>query len=232
MTDKDKIIIRSFKEGDRGPLRKLCADTAFMGEPVERFFPDRELFCDWASVYYTDYEPQSIFVAEYENPPGGEACLAARQAGQICGYVMGAKDESRYRKASAELSKACLNRAWGRVLFESCSRNLFFSLVKSFMSGEFKRPDFSRHYPAHLHINVAKPFRGSGIGSMLINRFEEYLRGNKIYGARLSTISPRANRFFQKQGFGILYRRRVTYFDSLTQEEIYLSMYGKILERG
>lgn len=218
MTDKDKIIIRSFKEGDRGPLRKLCADTAFMGEPVERFFPDRELFCDWASVYYTDYEPQSIFVAEYEN--------------QICGYVMGAKDESRYRKASAELSKACLNRAWGRVLFESCSRNLFFSLVKSFMSGEFKRPDFSRHYPAHLHINVAKPFRGSGIGSMLINRFEEYLRGNKIYGARLSTISPRANRFFQKQGFGILYRRRVTYFDSLTQEEIYLSMYGKILERG
>ena len=218
MIDKDKIIIRSFKEDDRAPLRKLCADTAFMGEPVERFCPDRELFADWACSYYTDYEPESIFVAEYEN--------------QLCGYVMGAKDESRYRKASAELSRPCLNRALGRLLFEPSSRRLLLSLVKSFMSGEFKRPDFSRHYPAHLHINVDKAFRGSGIGSMLMNRFEDYLRSSKVYGARLATISARANRFFQKQGFGILYRRRVTYFDYLAQEEIYLSMYSKILERG
>lgn len=218
MIDKDKIIIRSFKEGDRGPLRKLCADTAFMGEGVERFFPDRELFCDWASVYYTDYEPQSIFVAEYEN--------------QLCGYVMGAKDEPKYRGVSAELSMVCLNRAWGRLLFETSPRKLLFGLVKSFIFGEFKRPDFSRHYPAHLHINVDKAFRGSGIGSMLMNRFEDYLRSSKVYGARLATISARANRFFQKQGFGILYRRRVTYFDYLAREEIYLSMYGKTLERG
>lgn len=218
MIDKDKIIIRSFKEDDRAPLRKLCADTAFMGEPMERFFPDRELFCDWACSYYTDYEPESIFVAEYE--------------GGVSGYIMGSKDEPKYRKASAELSRPCLNRALRRLLFEPSSRRLLLSLVKSFMSGEFKRPDFSRHYPAHLHINVDKAFRGSGIGSMLMNRFEDYLRSSKVYGARLATISARANRFFQKQGFGILYRRRVTYFDYLAREEIYLSMYGKTLERG
>ena len=218
MMDKSKIIIRSFKKDDRGPLRKLCADTAFMGEPVERFFPDRELFCDWACSYYTDYEPESIFVAEYE--------------GGVSGYIMGSKDEPKYRRVSAELSRLFLKRTLGRFLFESSSRSLLFSLVKSFMSGEFKRPDFSRHYPAHLHINVDKAFRGSGIGSMLMNRFEDYLRSSKVYGARLATISARANRFFQKQGFGILYRRRVTYFDYLAPEEIYLSMYGKILERG
>ncbi len=214
--DKDKIIIRSFKKDDRGPLRKLCADTAFMGEPVERFFPDRELFADWASAYYTDYEPESIFVAEYE--------------GSLCGYIMGSKDEPRYRRVSAELSRLFLKRTLGRFLFGPSSRNLLLSLAKSFVAGEFKRPDFSRYYPAHLHINVDKAFRNAGAGSMLMSEFEDYLLGAKVRGARLATISARANRFFQKQGFGLLYRRRVTYFDSLTPEEVYLSMYGKLLE--
>ena len=214
--DKDKIIIRSFKKDDRGPLRKLCADTAFMGEPVERFFPDRELFADWACSYYTDYEPESIFVAEYE--------------GSLRGYIMGSKDELRYRRVSAELSRLFLKRTLGRFLFGPSSRNLLLSLAKSFVSGEFKRPDFSRYYPAHLHINMDKAFRNVGAGTMLISEFEDYLLGAKVQGARLATISARANRFFQKQGFGLLYRRRVTYFDYLTREEIYLSMYGKILE--
>ena len=218
MMDKSKIIIRSFEKDDRGPLRKLCADTAFMGEPVEKFCPDRELFADWACSYYTDYEPESIFVAEYE--------------GRVRGYIMGSKDELKYRRVSAELSRLLLKRTLGRFLFEPSSRRLLFNLAKSFVSGEFKRPDFSRHYPAHLHINLDKAFRGNGIGPMLIFRFESYLLGVKVYGVRLATISARANRFFQKQGFGILYRRRVTYFDYLAREEIYLSMYGKTLERG
>lgn len=216
MINKDKIIIRSFKKDDRGPLRKLCADTAFIGEPVERFFQDRELFADWACVYYTDYEPESIFVAEYE--------------GCVRGYIMGSKDEPGYRRVSAELSRSFLKRTLGRLLCEPSDRRLLFSLAKSFVSGEFKRPDFSRHYPAHLHINVDKGFRGSGIGAMLMARFEDYLERAKVDAVRLSTISARANRFFQKQGFGLLYRRRVTYFDYLAREEIYLSMYGKLLE--
>ena len=73
--------------------------------------------------------------------------------------------------------------------------------------------------------------RGSGIGSMLMNRFEDYLRSSKVYGARLATISARANRFFQERGFWHFIPAQGDLFpDYLAPEEIYLSMYGKILE--
>ncbi|MDP3143475.1 MAG: GNAT family acetyltransferase, partial [Candidatus Omnitrophota bacterium] len=58
--------IRHFKPADRDAVRKICCDTAFMGEPAENFFDDRKIFADVAISYYTDYEPESLFIAENE----------------------------------------------------------------------------------------------------------------------------------------------------------------------
>lgn len=213
---QDKLLIRRFGPSDRNALRQLCSDTAFMGRPVEIFLKDRDLFADWATVYYTDYEPESIFLAECDK--------------RIVGYIMGClKEKECDRIFSRELYPKLLRRSLNSLLLEPSSRALLFNLGRSFLRGEFKRPDFSKIYPAHLHINVDSGFRGSGIGSGLLNKFMNYLVSRGVKAVRLATISKKANRFFEKSHFGLLYRKRMTYFDYLLQEKLYLSIYGKML---
>lgn len=217
LDNRDKIVIRNFTPADRRQIRRISCDSAFMGEPVERFLKDRELFADWATLYYTDYEPESVFLAEYGN--------------RVAGYIMGCCNEENYRRVfSGQIQAPCLKKAWKSLFVEPSARVLLFNLGRSFLCGEFRRPDFSNIYPAHLHINVDAGFRCAGIGAMLMDKFLSYLVCRRVMSVRLATISKRANRFFRNQGFGLLYRRRVTYFDYLAQEEIYLSMYGKMLE--
>ena len=218
MDKADRVVIRKFTPGDRLALRELCSDTAFMGRPVEVFWKDRELFADWTTLYYTDYEPQSIFLAEYET--------------KIVGYLMGCRKEEDYQKIfSQKIFPSLLGRSFNSLLWRrQASGIFFFNLARSFLCGEFNRPDFSHIYPAHLHINVDKDFRKAGLGSLLIESFLNYLIDSKVEAVRLATISKQANRFFQRCGFNLLYRRRVTYFDYLSRENIYLSIYGKILE--
>ena len=62
----ENIIIRKFEDKDRAAVRKICCDTADRGEPIERFFPDREVAADLLTGYYTDYEPSSTFVGEFQ----------------------------------------------------------------------------------------------------------------------------------------------------------------------
>ena len=219
LNNKLLIHVRSFKAGDRRMVRKLCADTAFMGEPVERFFSDRELFADWATAYYTDYEPESIFLAEYDKT--------------VIGYIMGCKDEKRY---NTFFSKEIFPRLWvrsiGALWGKPRHREFLFCLGKSFLRGEFNRPDFAREYPAHLHINVDMHFREQGIGSRLIHRFLEHLISSYVRAVRLATISKRAYSFFEKSGFGMLYEKQVTYFSHILKDDLYLRIYGKTLERN
>ena len=57
-------IIRPYHPADRPALRAICADTGFLGQPIDPIFEDRELFADYLTAYYTDEEPESIFVCE------------------------------------------------------------------------------------------------------------------------------------------------------------------------
>src|SRR5208283_1721558 len=76
------INIRPYKAEDRAALRMLCCDVADRGGPVENFFPDRDLAADLLTKYYTDYEPQSTFIAQCD--------------GQMVVYINGCMDNRRY----------------------------------------------------------------------------------------------------------------------------------------
>jgi len=79
---RNDIIIRSYESQDREMIRQIACDTADMGEPVENFFGDREVVGDLLTRYYTDYESESLWVAEYE--------------GKVIGYLTGCLDTHRY----------------------------------------------------------------------------------------------------------------------------------------
>src|SRR3984893_16288070 len=77
-TDNHKpLTIRSYRSSDREAVRKLCCETGFLGEPIDPVYEDRQLFADFLTTYYTDWEPASSFVAEIE--------------GEIRGYLLGSR---------------------------------------------------------------------------------------------------------------------------------------------
>jgi hypothetical protein len=55
-TMTSQVVIRPSEQRDREAVREICCDTADGGERVESFFPDREVFADLLTLYYTDYE--------------------------------------------------------------------------------------------------------------------------------------------------------------------------------
>ena len=212
---ENEIVIRKFNLRDRQELRIISCATAFMGQPGNIFFDGDDSFADFLTLYFTDYEPESCFVAE--------------RRGHLVGYLIGAKD-------SGILAKTFIKNIAPRLFIKAiCSatflkkKNLrfIFSCFLSFLKKEFKEPDFSQEYPAVLHINLTEGARGSGIGSRLINVFLEYLRQGKINGVHLATMSDHASIFFQKQGFQLLYRAQRSYFSYILQKKVPLYIYGR-----
>jgi GNAT superfamily N-acetyltransferase len=67
------------------------------------------------------------------------------------------------------------------------------------------RADFAelcRHYPAHLHINLAPAFRGKGVGARLIEAFAAYAAGQGAAGLHAVTGRAMRNvRFYERCGF-------------------------------
>ncbi len=64
-------------------------------------------------------------------------------------------------------------------------------------------------YPAHLHVNIDKQFRGYGVGGRLIEAYLEQLYSLGIYGVYLHTTSHNeaACHLYEKLGFQLLSSR-------------------------
>ncbi len=210
-----EVFIRKYKSADRSAVREIAGDTAFLGKPAEAFFQDREILADILTLYFTDYEPNSCFVAEID--------------GQIGGYLLGAKDTAGLSKffflnILLELIVKIIRR---RTLLKKKNFLFFFYLFVSFLKGEFKINNFSRLYPATLHINVKASFRSKGLGSILIDTYLKYLAGEKVSGLHFGTISANTVRFFEKNGFKLLYQGKRSYFQYVLPKAIDCYIMGK-----
>jgi len=215
---QEDILIRNFSAGDRQAVREIAWETAFIGESGDIFFSGREILADFLTLYFTDYEPQSCFVAEY--------------SGRVVGYLIGSdnvfKLEEVFRK------KIFLRLAAGFV----CSGGMFkrknilavLNFLASFLKGEFSMREVRKEYPATLHINLRKAFRGRGAGAKLIAVYEDYLRRRNIPGVYLATMSEASGKFFLKQGFYLLAEYPRSYFYYILKRNIKVYIYAKKLQ--
>ena len=214
MENDSVFIIRKYNAQDRSSVRQINCKTALMGEPSAVFFDDDEIFADALTVYFTDYEPESCFVAECEN--------------MVIGYLLGAKDVLRMEKISAgkivlPLFVKALRRG---VFFHKRNVKFLFRMFLSLVKGEFKAPNFSKDYPATLHINIIKEYRAGGIGSKLINAYLNYLKEQVVKGVHLATMSDKASQFFKKHNFQLLFRGERSYFRYFLGKNIPIYIYG------
>ena len=214
------FIIRKYNAQDRSVVRQICCKTALMGEPSAGFFNDDEIFADALTVYFTDYEPESCFVAEYEN--------------SVIGYLLGAKDVKRMDKIFADkIALPLFIKALRRcIFFHKRNVKFLFHVFLSLVKGEFKSPNFSKDYPATLHINIIKEYRAGGIGSKLINTYLDYLKEQAVGGVHFATMSDKASRFFKNKNFQLLIQGKRSYFRYFLGKNIPIYIYGKLILRG
>ena len=212
-----EVKIRKFQYPDRGAVRQIVHDTALMGESAALFFQGQEVISDAFSLYFTDFEPGSCFVAEVNH--------------QIVGYLIGAKN-----KISAE---AVFNRQLALpLLFKALTSGIFLKIKNlcfiffcciDLLKNGMHTPDFNRIYPATFHLNIKDNFRGLDIGPQLINSYLDYLKAANIPGVHLATMSDRAAKFFLSQGFQQLYKGKRSYFRHILHRDVPLYIFGKLL---
>ena len=210
-------VIRPYQKQDRPAIRKIACDTAFIGEPAERFFADREILADILTKYFTDFEPGSALVAEVD--------------GKVSGYLLGAVDVRQMKKIfTAKILPALIGKIIIRgTLLHGKNLLMGYYYLRSMFKGELSSPDLDRDYPATLHINIDINSRAHGLGADLISKYLSYLKGRNITGVHFGTISEKAAAFFTKQGFQLLFKNTRSYHRNLVAQDVNFYIYGKKL---
>jgi GNAT superfamily N-acetyltransferase len=211
------FVVRSYEPKDRPAVRRICFETALMGEPASAFFGDDEIFADALTAYFTDREPESCFVAQ--------------SAGAVVGYLTGAKSAARAAGVfAARIAVPLFLKAIRRGTFlDRKTAGFLLMAALSAARGEFGSKVPLGDYPATLHINVDGRHRHSGVGSSLMKAYLGYLRSEGVKGVHCATMSEKAGEFFSKEGFGLLYRGRRSYFRQVLGKDVPIYIYGMAL---
>lgn len=219
MDTLESVTIRKFLPYDREHLRRISCETAFHELKRGVVFSDNEILADAFTLYYTDYEPQSCFVAIAHN--------------RVVGYIIGTKDVSIMERISSK-------KIFPRLIWKALQRGVFFNIgnlrfifycLRSACKREFFMPDFSRRFPAMLHINIESGYRMGGIGRRLIKTFEAYLQDQRVLGVHFGTFSEGTEDFFIKMGFARLFQGKRSYLKPYLGKEINFYVFGKQFKR-
>lgn len=212
-------IIRPYRAEDRPGLRTLCCDVADRGRAIENFFPDREVAQDLLTRYYTDYEPQSSFVAICE--------------GRLVGYINGCMDNRRYGLVMFWLLIPAL-------FVKAFKRGLFFRPeIQQLLRGALKnwrrlfswrKKSFHSHQ-GHLHIGIAADFRGQRLGQGLLKALVDYAqkRGIVELAASVHEANKPAAAFFVSQGFQVRERNPMIQIRDGKEEHYHSLSYVKTI---
>lgn len=205
------FVVRPYRPGDRAAIRRLCCDTGFLGQPIERVFADRELYADLYVEPYLRYEEDLAFVAEAE--------------GRVVGYLLGAAraDFARLRVfAASRVALKMLARYVEGAYRHSPDGGRFvrWLLTRSFRE-QPPRPDCA----AHLHFNLSAEVRGRGVAIALWRRFEMALRERAVseyYAQFLSYPGRQPERVYLRYGLRECARRRCRVFDGALSVPVWL----------
>jgi len=213
-------VVRPYRSSDRAAVHGIGADTAFFGEPVEALLEDRRLFCDLFFSYYTDLEPEHAWVACSD--------------GEVKGFLLGCVNGKRQLRglAAVVIPRVLVRLLSGHYHLGRLTWSYAKALSGAFFRGEIPH-SFRRWYPAHLHLNVAAPWRGLGLGSRLLEAYLNQLQAEGIPGVHLHTTSRNeaACRLYARLRFRLLDARRarlrVQRFTAMVENRCYgLSLGG------
>jgi len=194
------VTIRPCHPLDEPTIQEITYRTGFKGEDLtgRGYCGDARLWFLIFIGYYTRYEPEHCFVAvNSEND---------QVVGFVCGTPNTLKQEAKFRKW---MIPRIAVRMFGYTSwrYPRCFKNLL-KMVREYAEGtdDAENDPIITQYPAHLHINLLPEFQGMGLGTRLIHRFEEHMRGLGVTGLHLGTTNKnhKAVPFYHKMGFSMV----------------------------
>jgi hypothetical protein len=210
--------IRKFQPGDRARVRELCCETGFLGNPIDPVFEDRQLFADYLTAYYTDWEPQSSFVLLVN--------------GEIRGYLLGSRFPLRQQIYNVYQNASLFLRGLLRFPRYNAASKAF---VKWILSTAWREVPASPRRCAHFHINLLADARAIPTTRAIMDAYLAYLyeAGEKrVYGQMVTFESRRGFKMFERYGFRVLNKSRISKYDNLYPEPVYLCTVVKDLDEN
>jgi len=210
--------IRKYRPEDRESVRRLCCDTGFLGNPIDPVFEDRELFADYLTSYYTDREPESSFVLEVD--------------GEVRGYLLGSRFPARQQLYNLRLNFLLFSKGILRYpRYNEASR----AFVKWILCNGWREVPAAPRRCAHFHINLLPDARQVATTRALMDAYLAYLHEQgerRVYGQMVTYESRRGSKMFERYGFRVLNRARISKYDGLHPEPVYLCTVIKDLEEN
>lgn len=182
------ISIRPYRQSDRRQVREICCLTGYMGEPVDWFWRDLDSFANIWSAYYTDQEPESLFVAV--------------RSDRVVGYLFGCVETARAPSLASAFTRQAITRF---LLFRRGTAGFLRRSFRDVLRGTPLPPGElnDARWPSHLHINLLPEARGAGAGSALMQAWLDRLAALGSPGCHLATMAENAKgiSFFERMGF-------------------------------
>jgi hypothetical protein len=214
------IVIRPYKQADRAVVRRICADTGFLGQPIDPVFEDRELFVDYLTDYYLRVEPDAALVCEV--------------AGEVRGYLLGCcrplLNQTYHAIANLLIGMRATHRCFARPYGPKSREFLRWVAVNAWR----EIPAAPRLTP-HFHINLLSDARSLKHTRLLIQSFLEllYNRGcRQVYGQMVTYEERRTEPLFARYGFHVMDRIEVTKYRRSYPGKVFLSTVVRDLTAG
>ena len=202
--------MRRYRPEDAEAIRRIAYETALYGQPMESLFHGRPLVSEALISYYTEFEPEALFVAESQ--------------GRVIGYLTGCLDTRRFesffnRRILPRLFWICLKEGYWL-------KPLFWRLLAAGGQAASRWPRIRDRvlirYPAHCHMNLETGSRHAGTGSALLKTFFDYMTAHQVRGIHILSATEAGKAFFTKSGFVRLAKYPAARLPGITRREVWV----------
>ena len=218
MAPAKRFLLRPFQAADRARVRELCCDTGFLGNPIDPVFEDREIFADYLTAYYTDWEPESSFV------------LLVNE--EIRGYLLGSRHPWKQQFYNAYNNVALFLRGIARYRRYNTASKKF---VHWILRQAWREVPAAPRNTAHFHLNMLADARSIAHTRALTDMYLKYLHEHgekRVFGQMVVFEDRRGTKIFERYGFRVINRAEITKYRDLHPEPVYLCTIVKDLEQN
>ncbi len=201
-------VIRPYRPTDRNAVRRLCCETGYLGKAIDPVFEDRELFADYLTRFYTDWEPESTFVLE--------------QNGVVKGYLMGSRRPLLHQFHSFFLNLSLFARGIFRYPRYNKASKAFVRWI--LLNAWREVPAAPRRLP-HFHFNMLPEAMGFGTTREMLVQFFHHLRAHgetHVFGQVVTFEERRGAKVFERFGFRVVEKKEITKYRAHRDEPVYL----------
>ena len=189
------LYIDDYRPADRAALYEVCLRTGNLGVDAGPDHADRELLGHIYLGPYLELEPSLALVLRSTDGP------------EPLGYVVATAD-------TAAFEAACEERWWPPLRAHHRAHpprpgSADARLVRLIDDGVHTAGPWLTEHPAHLHVDLLEPARGSGAGRALLTRLFAALEDRGVPGVHLEVASANdgAVAFYRRLGFAVVEER-------------------------